>query len=271
MSESAPDLKTIGQLQHAAKAAEAKSLYKGSIIKAKLLKEDNWRSSNSRKLVHFVRHGQGYHNLLGQVSRDYGAVFSETGDFELAVKEQCPYMLPAIQDPSLTAIGREDAKGIRSRGNTIKPELLVTSPMRRAAETILVGFPNVSVPIVAHEGCREQLGVFICDKRSDLTDYKEDGRYSMIDYNLIESNEDTLWQETKRETMLEMAYRAEAFLHWLRDRPERDIVVGTHSAWLMAVFNVVLDVDSSASSVEEAEHLHSMFSTGEVRSVLLDW
>jgi hypothetical protein len=53
--------------------------------------------NNRIKLVHFIRHGQGYHNLLGQVSRNYGAEFSETGEYEVAVKEQCPYMLPAMQ------------------------------------------------------------------------------------------------------------------------------------------------------------------------------
>lgn len=236
-------LKAVGQAQHFLKAQEAKLKFKGNGLKGKKFESDednNWKQSSNSKLIHFVRHGQGYHNLLGELSRKYGAEFSETGDYELAVKEEAPYMLPAIQDPSLTAVGREDSVKLRSATSSINPQLLVVSPMRRASETILIAFPakgpHGSLPIVAHEGCREQLGVFLCDKRSCVSEYQEDGRYSRVDFSHIASDSDTLWQETQRESMLEMAYRAEAFLLWLlKERPEREIVVGTHSAWLMAV------------------------------------
>jgi broad specificity phosphatase PhoE len=246
---------SAAQAQHAQKAAEAKLQFRGAGLNGSVYNSVNdvdWKSSERCKLIHFVRHGQGYHNLLGDVSRRYGAQFSETGEYEVAIKEQCPYMLPAIQDPPLTSVGREDSQKLRVVATTIAPELLVVSPLRRATETILIGFHAAgmhgTVPIVAHEGCREQLGVFLCDKRSDIADYVEDGRYHRVDFSHIQSDSDTLWQETYRESMLEMAQRAEDLLLWLlRERPEREIVIGTHSAWLMAVFHIVLTLQPSSS------------------------
>lgn len=271
----------IGQTQHALKAAEARLSFRRE-LQCKVVSWDKhkaWRGDDNTKLIHFIRHGQGYHNLLGEVSREYGAVFSETGEYEIAVNENCPYMLPSIQDPPLTATGRHDAKLLRPQVETLDVELLVTSALRRASETMLIGFHDIlqakdSMAFIAHEGCREQCGVFLCDKRSDISDYKEDLRYSLIDYSLIPSDEDGHWKPTERESMLEMSYRAEKFFFWLlHERPEREIVVGTHSAWLMAVFNVVLDTDSATDTAGNscAEKLQSMFATGEMRSVLLSW
>jgi hypothetical protein len=56
-----------------------------------------------------------------------------------------------------------------------------------------------------------------------------------------------------------MAGKCEVFLYFLRDRPEREIVVGTHSSWCMALFTLVLDVDSGAQSEADAARLRSFF------------
>lgn len=269
------DMLALGQAQHGAKAAEAKLLFrKENPVQAALYQPavgDSWKEQPNTKLVHFIRHGQGYHNLLGEVTRDFGATFSETGDYDLAVKENCPYLLPAILDPPLTSIGRDDAKRLKPfAGKTVHPELLVVSPMKRATQTVLIGFrefiqQNPMVPIVAHEDCREQFGVFTCDKRSDVEDYKEE--FPAVNYDLLADSTDVLWQPKQRESMLEMAYRADRFLDWLYERPEKEIVVGTHSAWLMALYNVAMEVESSGSS----ESLKTFFRTGEMRSTLLTW
>jgi broad specificity phosphatase PhoE len=266
------DLRAIGQAQHAAKAAEAKAQFvKPDQVKASLWEKshgDSWRASSNTKLVHFVRHGQGYHNLLGEVTRDLGATFSETGDYELAVKENCPYLLPGIHDPPLTSIGREDAKRLKNLADSLHTELYVVSPMKRSTQTILIGFredmqQRPKIPVIAHEGCREQCGVFLCDKRSSVTDCKDE--YPLVDFSLVEGEEDILWQTRTRESMLQMAWRADEFLTWLHDRPEREIVVGTHSAWLMALYNVALEVEAGSES------LQTMFYTGELRSTLLTY
>ena len=141
--------------------------------------------------------------------------------------------------------------------------------MKRATETIMLGFqpkmkqaPNI--PIIAHEGCREQCGVFMCDKRSTKSEYME--IFPSIDYSHIISEEDSIWKERNRESMLEMAYRAHDFLNWLFEGISSDyneIVVGTHSAWLMAVFGVTMEIDKGS------EYLKTMFATGECRSVIV--
>ena len=90
--------------------------------------------------------------------------------------------------------------------------------------------------------------------------------FPSIDYTHIISEEDSIWKEKNRENMLEMAYRAHDFLNWLFEGISSDyneIVVGTHSAWLMAVFGVTMDIDKGS------EHLKTMFATGECRSVIV--
>lgn len=97
MSNSADELRAIGEKQHGVKAAEAKKIFN---VKNPYL-ATLWNAQGDRsqlgtnpdvKLVHFIRHGQGYHNLLGEVTRDLGATFSETGDYDAAIREKCPYM-----------------------------------------------------------------------------------------------------------------------------------------------------------------------------------
>ena len=93
----AAELRAIGEKQHGAKAAEAKrdfsveSPYKASVWDEQC-DRSQLRTNPDVKLVHFIRHGQGYHNLLGEVTRDLGASFSETGNYEEAVRDKCPYL-----------------------------------------------------------------------------------------------------------------------------------------------------------------------------------
>ena len=140
--------------------------------------------------------------------------------------------------------------------------------MKRAAQTVLLGFlddlqDRPEVPVVANEDVREQLGVFLCDQRSPLSELTEE--YERVDFSLMTDEADTLWQQKKRETMLDMGNRSDRFLEWLYNRPEKEIVVGTHSAWLMCLTNVVLDVPP------DHKELGTMFATGEMRSMVLTW
>ncbi|CAJ1334131.1 unnamed protein product [Effrenium voratum] len=85
--------------------------------------------------------------------------------------------------------------------------------------------------------------------------------FPRVDVSQIKHEEDPT-SLTVRESHLEMAQRAHDFLLWLRSRPEKEIVVGTHSGFLMALFNVALDV---------ADESKSYFQTGELRSVVVDF
>lgn len=221
--------------------------------------------------------------MVGELAHGLGQEFDETGEYHAAMASHSPYLLPALRDPPLTALGLEDAKRLRPLAAKLTPQLLVVSPLRRATETILVGFdaaiqeahgihrsgdspivhtPTV-LPIVATELCREQIGVHVCDQRFPVKGLQAE--FPMVDYSqVVNQNEDELWQATRRETYPEMAYRAYAFLEWLRARPETNIVVGTHSAFLMCLYNVVLDCGTD-------EELKTFFATGEMRSTVLTW
>ena len=184
------------------------------------------------------------------------------------MKESCPAVLPAMEDPPLTKIGRNDARALKEAAANTCPELLIMSPMRRATQTILIGFvEHISrnkIPAVANEDCREQLCCNLSDKRSSVSDLAAE--YPQVNYDLLQSDEDIQWSPSRRESMLDMSHRCASFLQWLGSRPEREVVVGSHSAWLLAVFTVVVDV---APGQEGA--LHPVFKTGEMRSVVLEW
>jgi broad specificity phosphatase PhoE len=206
----------------------------------------------------------GFHNLVGELARSLGQEFDETGEFAVATASHSPYLLQALRDPPLTALGLEDAKQLKPVAAQLAPQLLVVSPLRRATATILVGFvaSAAAVPVVATELCREQMGVHVCDQRFTVADLQAE--FPQVDFAAVATNDDVLWQATQRETYPEMADRAYAFLDWLRARPETDIVVGTHSAFLMCLYNVVLDCGGDSD-------LATFFATGELRSTVLTW
>eukprot|EP00913_Durusdinium_trenchii_P004092 g3791.t1 len=88
------------------------------------------------KILHFIRHGQGFHNSFNDFCKVFGENF----------------------DPPLTEIGRQQALALRSYARTTAPELVVVSPMSRALMTSNIAYAHVigRVPFLAHEGCKEK-------------------------------------------------------------------------------------------------------------------
>ena len=98
------------------------------------------------------------------------------------------------------------------------------------------------------------------NKRRSITDIKAD--YPEIDFGAIEHDEDELWEEygDRRETLLEKSERIYEFLtEYVRSRPEKEIAIVCHSAYLFTLLNAVMDI--------EEEELRSWFLTSEVRSL----
>lgn len=219
--------------------------------------------ANGEKRVHLIRHGQGFHNLLADIYKQFGQQFNgATGEGGACN----PYSLPEVLDPPLTEIGRNQARALQPVARSLAAELIVVSPLVRATQTALIAFAhlvegaNSKVPFLAHEGCREISGVHVCDKRQSATELRRD--FPMVDYTTMSiMDEDPTWKIDEREKPLELASRGYDFLLWLRSRPESDIVVATHSAWLFALLNAVIDCDDDA--------LKGWFATGEIRSLVL--
>lgn len=133
---------------------------------------------------------------------------------------------------------------------------------RRALQTGVLVFEHLTgkVPFICHEMIREENGVHLCDKRRTKT--RQMHEFPMVDFSLLESEEDTMFLADRRETKVEVASRIYNFLDWLESRPEKHVGVASHSAWLLTAFNANFECD---------EKLKGWFHTGEMRSAILEF
>lgn len=218
------------------------------------------------KIVHFQRHGQGYHNLLGEILREAGVPVSiDSTDPTLN-----PWIRPELVDSPLTETGKWQCAQQQPIAARLNPELVVVSPLLRTLQTAKLSFadfyPNTydktasSIPWVAHEACREELGVLTCNRRRPLSDIRSD--FPDIDF-LDMSEDDTLWNPHHRESSRSKGERIYSFLvDFIANRPETNIAVVTHSAWLFHAMNAVIDCGE-----DELLDLSSWYLTGEIRSI----
>ena len=222
-------------------------------------KEDSKSGHITTKIIHFQRHGQGYHNLLGENTRALGHDI----DIDDPDPTTNPFVKPEIRDSPLTQKGRQEAAAERARAAKLNPEVVVVSPLHRAVQTALISFADHyhgGVPFVAHEGCREQLGLLTCNRALPLSQTAFE--FPQVDFgSCTAGEEDALWKPGAREHPVDEANRAYAFLtEFLMKRPERELAVVCHSAWLFSVCNAVVDCGGD-------DFLESWFETGEIRSV----
>jgi broad specificity phosphatase PhoE len=199
-----------------------------------------------------------YHNLICDMWRE----LERPIDFDSPDPNLNPVVRPEFLDPPLTALGMQQCSSQRDLCNSLSPDLVIVSPMLRCIQTAKLSFRDHvnRVPWVSHEGCREELGLLVGNKRRPITEIKAD--YPEIDFGDIEHDEDVLWDEygDRRETLLEKSERIYKFLtEYVRSRPEKDIAIVCHSAYLFTLLNAVMDI--------EEEELRSWFLTSEVRSL----
>jgi broad specificity phosphatase PhoE len=231
---------------------------------------DDPQAPETCKTVHFVRHGQGFHNLLADLARAWAGA-----DWEpYARTPENPYLRPELLDAPLTEQGRQQALQLQGavRALVHPPELVVCSPHCRALQTGALAFASLmgtsssgsagAVPFVAHEMVREETGVHLCDKRRPVSQQRAE--FPHVDFALLEESEDDpLFRDDQRESKLAVAQRIYAFLEWLDRRPEKHVAVNSHSGWLLTLFNAVV-------SDECDPKLKVWFQTGEMRSVKLE-
>jgi broad specificity phosphatase PhoE len=219
--------------------------------------------SSNVKHVHFVRHGQGFHNLMADLAKQEGRVWENCTN-----TPENPYVMPEITDAPLTAKGREQAAllqpVIAALNEDQKPQLVVLSPNCRALQTGVIAFRELltaDVPFLAHEMVREETGIHVCDKRRPTS--QQASEFPMVDFSLLTDEEDAIFQHDKRETKAELTERIYTFFEWLETRDETIVGVSSHSAWLLAVFNANLQITNG--------DLKGWFQTGEMRSVVLEF
>ena len=223
------------------------------------LVDDNFAPGPNEKRVHFVRHGEGTHNV---VQREWRAKPGWDGTTEPYTIDNDPEY--KFGDAQLTAVGTEQAQALRARTAALADvEVLVVSPMRRATDTGLLAFAAhvaAGKPILASELLHERGGRHTCDKRLGLAAIR--AAHPNIDYSLVTAEEDPLWGDgVTRESWADVASRAAEFCKWLAARPEKRVAVAAHSAILLGLFNTVF-----AKSDPECK---KWFGTGEMRTVKL--
>lgn len=213
------------------------------------------------KHAHFVRHGQGFHNLMAELAKEEGRTWENCTN-----TPENPYVMPEITDAPLTAKGREQAALLQpvvaAMPEEEKPQLVALSPNCRALQTGVIAFKEMvgKIPFVAHEMAREETGIHVCDKRRPTS--QQASEFPMVDFSLLTDEEDTIFDHNKRETKAELTERIYKFMEWLETRDEKVVGVSSHSAWLLAVFNANLQANDS---------LTGWFQTGELRSVVLEF
>ncbi|GAV72024.1 His_Phos_1 domain-containing protein [Cephalotus follicularis] len=235
-----------------------------------------WHPRNRRKILHLVRHAQGFHNI----EQEKGGISQ---------------LSPKLFDAQLSPLGWQQTGGlhklVHASGLLKKIELVVTSPMSRTMQTTIgvfgseghtdgldvtpvivttagnnghcgISTPNCP-PIIAVELCRERLGIHPCDKRRSISEYRS--LFPAIDFSLIESDDDNQWKADTRETHEDVAARGMEFMEWLWTRQEKEIAVVSHGVFLQQTL-ITLGNDCDPSVKIE---LGKRFDNCEMRSLVI--
>ena len=123
------------------------------------------------KMIHFIRHGQGFHNLLADLATESGVTwqqFEKTNTIDPSLPNNNPYMHPDVLDAPLTELGRKQAQYLHYEmiQNNTPIDCVFVSPHCRTLQTGLIAFrhssnPITAVPLIAHELLREESGVHV--------------------------------------------------------------------------------------------------------------
>ncbi|CAB1116470.1 unnamed protein product [Ectocarpus sp. CCAP 1310/34] len=198
------------------------------------------------KTVHFIRHAEGTHN-------------------EAALKEgRAAYAKIEHLDARLTDLGKQQCATLKATKHGVEKEaqLVVVSPLTRAIQTAMLTIDQVEgVPWVALECVRERAGAHPCDRRRCVSELKQE--YPDISFDEIKDEKDVYFDSLgeEREPNDLMADRGRELLSWLKERPETNIVVVTHSAFLLCLFN---------EAMQAAPETAKWFENCELRSVFLE-
>ncbi|KAH9621596.1 hypothetical protein KSS87_014680 [Heliosperma pusillum] len=203
------------------------------------------------KTLHFVRHAQGFHNVAGE-------------------KDHQAYSSYDYLDATLTPLGWDQVDNLRNHvqatGLSNKIDLVIVSPLTRTLQTAVGVFGggeysdgidvlplmvadggNSGRPAISSFNCSPFLAVELCREL------------------LIESDEDILWMENKRETAEEVAERGMKFIKWLWSRREKEIAIVTHSGFL---FHTLSAFGNDCHQIVKND-ICTHFKNCELRSMLL--
>ncbi|KAI9366082.1 hypothetical protein DFJ73DRAFT_807034 [Zopfochytrium polystomum] len=125
---------------------------------------------------------------------------------------------------------------------------------------------------MVHDGCRERIGRFTCDKRRSRSEIVADfarvfaATGDDIDFDSFgyPTEADEAWTE-EREADTECSARAVKMMQWLATRPEKEIALVTHSSWLKHLFRNF----GGTTAEKDKQSLHRLAGNAEIRTVCL--
>ena len=91
----------------------------------------------------------------------------------------------------------------------------------------------------------QESGLHPCDRRLPISDLAK--QFPEVNFDNIEHDEDPLYYVYKtREPAEVVRARALSFMKWLGERPEREIIVVTHSNYVKNLLTYVISVEDDA-------------------------
>ena len=244
-----------------------------------LSKNEQIKNKSVTKRIHFIRHGEGHHNLAQRQWRKKPDYVKGTEPYKLETDPEFAYV-----DALLTEKGEQQAVSLQNyiKQNCSSCTMLVLSPMRRATQTGLLAFTkeikevrNINkfpLKIVVKEEAHERSYPHTCDKRLDIKELKtffNETRAKTygdmvtqagleIDYTEVLSESDPFWGDgSEKESFLSVAKRGCQLMKWMYEVDDMEITLAAHSALMMAIFEAVINNKSQTNS---------WFATGEIKS-----
>lgn len=195
-----------------------------------------------RQILHFVRHAEGFHNL---VSHKYPR---HSEGYERTLAD------PSFFDARLSPLGLQQCEKLREQvaQSTLKYDLILVSPLARTLQTLSIAFPDPpsNVPIIAVDFIRERFGLRPCDSRSEVSVAQKE--FPHVDFSLVPPGPDPHMcargqtaECPPRETEESMDERARELVAFLETREEESILIVGHSAFFARVFEKHLGWDAS--------------------------
>lgn len=241
---------------------------------------NNNQSLHNIKTIHLIRHGQGYHNLIADISKQNNIQWTN-----FIPSSTNPYIMNELLDPPLTNLGREQALLLQQKKSQSHQllDMIIVSPLCRTLQTAMIVYENEivkdNIPCLAHELVREEMGIHICDQRRSKDQYEIEFPYinfqllSLSNNNNKNENKtttlliDPLFQSNVRETKQQVANRIYDFLIWLyndnNNNEHNNIAIVSHSSWLLTLLNGVCHFNDESMNKE-------WFQTGEKRTIQLE-
>ncbi|KAK2590924.1 hypothetical protein QQS21_011385 [Conoideocrella luteorostrata] len=159
-------------------------------------------------IIHVIRHAQGVHNLSLNSHH--------------------------LLDPELTSLGEEQARALGAGFPEVENiQLILSSPLKRAIQTALLGFPaqiEGGLQVLPWPEIQEA-SALPCDTGKGLPDIKAEFQHLPVDFQLVEPD----WhikQDKWANTASSLLARAQRARQWLSQRPEREIVLVSHGCFL---------------------------------------